>query len=202
MGVARADQLGPARTPKSTSGNKRQAVAAAPGALDEAPGKAEPKKSSKPRRKSDGKSKSKGADAGDLELPPTGSDDFTIEVAHMMFVFGDCRRKMTEEQKPVLLLVSSIVRQYCLELVGEALKLAHLRGSPSISVDDLVWGLRHDRRKILRVAMFLDRRVGRGTAVVVYARSRLTDACLGTTGAGEAGRGGVQRQRRLGGGTG
>lgn len=73
------------------------------------------------------------------------------DIAQMMFVSGE-----TGEPAPeTTTLIESIVQQQVQEMLRECTSLANRRGSRSISTDDLMMLIRHDRAKISRLRHFL-----------------------------------------------
>ncbi|TLD18307.1 TFIID-18kDa-domain-containing protein [Venturia nashicola] len=75
----------------------------------------------------------------------------TDEIQQMMFVSGE-----TVEPTPeTTMLVEQIVQQQVMEMLRDCTALATRRGSRSISTDDLMMLIRHDKLKLARLRHFL-----------------------------------------------
>ncbi|KAJ9667785.1 Transcription initiation protein spt3 [Coniosporium apollinis] len=79
------------------------------------------------------------------------SKEFTEHISQMMFVSGE-----TGEPSPeTTTLIEQIVQQQVQEMLRECTALATRRGSRSISTDDLMMLIRHDKAKVSRLRHFL-----------------------------------------------
>ncbi|KAF2802015.1 TFIID-18kDa-domain-containing protein [Mytilinidion resinicola] len=76
---------------------------------------------------------------------------YRTEIQQMMFVSGETGEPSAETTT----LIESIVQQQVQEMLRECTNLATRRGSRSISTDDLMMLIRHDRAKISRLRHFL-----------------------------------------------
>jgi transcription initiation protein SPT3 len=102
---------------------------------------------------------------GTLPLAGTGADTAKMEIQQMMFVAGEIAEPLLETTG----LVEDIVRDQVIEMVAspqrehpiltgkivQATSQAARRGSKSISVDDLIFLIRHDRAKVNRLRTYL-----------------------------------------------
>ncbi|TEB37071.1 TFIID-18kDa-domain-containing protein [Coprinellus micaceus] len=73
------------------------------------------------------------------------------EISQMMFVFGEVQEPIPETAH----LVEDIVRSQIIELIVQARALANKRGSRFVSVEDLIFLIRHDRGKVNRLRTYL-----------------------------------------------
>ena len=78
-------------------------------------------------------------------------DELTLGIKQMMFVSGETGEPSAETTT----LIESIVQQQVQEMLRECTALATRRGSRSISTDDLMMLIRHDKAKISRLRHFL-----------------------------------------------
>ena len=78
-------------------------------------------------------------------------DELTLGITQMMFVSGETGEPSAETTT----LIESIVQQQVQEMLRECTALATRRGSRSISTDDLMMLIRHDKAKISRLRHFL-----------------------------------------------
>ncbi|KAF5333248.1 hypothetical protein D9611_002772 [Ephemerocybe angulata] len=76
---------------------------------------------------------------------------YTQEISQMMFVFGEVQDPCPETVN----LVEDIVRSQIIELIVQARGLANRRGSRYVSVEDLIFLIRHDRGKVNRLRTYL-----------------------------------------------
>ncbi|KAI5798051.1 transcription initiation factor IID, 18kD subunit-domain-containing protein [Peziza echinospora] len=76
---------------------------------------------------------------------------YRIEIQQMMFVSGETG----EPTSDTTLLIEEIVRSQVIEMLMQATSLAHRRGSRTISTDDLIFLIRHDRAKVSRLRTYL-----------------------------------------------
>ncbi|KAF2753618.1 transcription factor spt3 [Pseudovirgaria hyperparasitica] len=84
-------------------------------------------------------------------MADTKTAKYRQEIQQMMFVSGE-----TAEPAPeVTFLIEQIVQQQVQEMLRECTALATRRGSRSISTDDLMMLIRHDKAKISRLRTFL-----------------------------------------------
>ncbi|KAF4300678.1 Transcription initiation factor IID 18kDa subunit [Botryosphaeria dothidea] len=86
--------------------------------------------------------------------------EFAHVVEQMMFVSGETAEPSAETTT----LIEQIVQQQVQEMLRECTILANRRGSRSISTDDLMMLIRHDRAKISRLRTFLQWKDVRKTA--------------------------------------
>lgn len=75
---------------------------------------------------------------------------YRSEIMQMMFVIGD-----SEPLTETTTLVEEIVRSQVIELLIQATSQASKRGSKSISVEDLIFLIRHDKAKVNRLRTYL-----------------------------------------------
>ncbi|KAF2147372.1 uncharacterized protein K452DRAFT_6443 [Aplosporella prunicola CBS 121167] len=85
---------------------------------------------------------------------------YRTEIQQMMFVSGETAEPSAETTS----LIELIVQQQVQEMLRECTNLANRRGSRSISTDDLMMLIRHDRAKISRLRTFLQWKDVRKTA--------------------------------------
>lgn len=85
---------------------------------------------------------------------------YRTEIQQMMFVSGETAEPSAETTT----LIEQIVQQQVQEMLRECTNLATRRGSRSISTDDLMMLIRHDRAKISRLRTFLQWKDVRKTA--------------------------------------
>ncbi|WVF66490.1 hypothetical protein IAT40_001230 [Kwoniella sp. CBS 6097] len=98
------------------------------------------------KKKSGGGKKKK---AGDKD--GKGDYKYTSEISQMMFVFGEVQDPLPETVR----LVEDIVRGQIIEIVTRARLLTHLRSSPFLSAEDLIFLIRDDRGKVNRLRTYL-----------------------------------------------
>lgn len=72
---------------------------------------------------------------------------FTIEILSMMHAFGDSSQPMTESAR----LIESIVHEQLNALIERADHVAQLRESPTIGAEDILFLLRRDKSKLVRL---------------------------------------------------
>lgn len=75
---------------------------------------------------------------------------YRSEISQMMFVIGD-----SEPMMETTTLVEEIVRSQVVEMLIQATSQASKRGSKSISVEDLIFLIRHDKAKVNRLRTYL-----------------------------------------------
>ncbi|KAF2835165.1 TFIID-18kDa-domain-containing protein [Patellaria atrata CBS 101060] len=85
---------------------------------------------------------------------------YGTHIAQMMFVSGETGEPSTETTS----LIEHIVQQQVQEMLKECTMLATRRGSRTISTDDMMMLIRHDRAKISRLRHFLQWKDVRKTA--------------------------------------
>ncbi|EEH20155.2 hypothetical protein PABG_02414 [Paracoccidioides brasiliensis Pb03] len=76
---------------------------------------------------------------------------FTNTLSQMMFVSGETAEPSAETTT----LIEEIVRQQVIEMLSRSTALAARRGNRSISTDDLIFLIRHDKAKVSRLKTFL-----------------------------------------------
>ncbi|KTW26794.1 hypothetical protein T552_02795 [Pneumocystis carinii B80] len=76
---------------------------------------------------------------------------YKIEIQQMMFVLGEVLDSLPETTA----LVEDIVRGQVIEMITQATQHAMKRGSRSISVEDLIFLIRHDKPKVNRLKTYL-----------------------------------------------
>ncbi|KAJ5682609.1 TFIID-18kDa-domain-containing protein [Penicillium macrosclerotiorum] len=76
---------------------------------------------------------------------------FTDMLRQMMFVSGETAEPAIETTT----LIEEITRQQVIEILARSTALATRRGSRSISTDDLIFLIRHDKAKVSRLRTFL-----------------------------------------------
>ncbi|KAK5092281.1 hypothetical protein LTR16_007749, partial [Cryomyces antarcticus] len=87
----------------------------------------------------------------DLESRSTFRVRLTETIEKMMFVSGE-----TSEAAPeTLSMIEGIVQQQVIEMLTRSTALAARRGVRSISTDDLIFLIRHDKAKVSRLRTFL-----------------------------------------------
>ncbi|KAI5797742.1 transcription initiation factor IID, 18kD subunit-domain-containing protein [Geopyxis carbonaria] len=85
---------------------------------------------------------------------------YRVEIQQMMFVSGE-----TGEPSPETTgIIEEIVRGQVIEMLQQCTNLAARRGSRSISTDDLIFLIRHDRAKVSRLRTYLSWKDVRKTA--------------------------------------
>ncbi|KAL1743113.1 transcription initiation factor IID, 18kD subunit-domain-containing protein [Schizophyllum fasciatum] len=84
---------------------------------------------------------------------PSGSREYkyTQEISQMMFVFGEVQDPNLETVN----LVEDIVRGQIVELLVQARSQSLKRGARSISAEDLIFFIRHDRARVNRLLQYL-----------------------------------------------
>ncbi|KAF7651112.1 hypothetical protein LDENG_00115590 [Lucifuga dentata] len=82
---------------------------------------------------------------------PTSKTSFIPELQSMMFALGDARRPLHETAA----LVEDIVHTQLITMLQQACEGAALRGSRVISAEDILFLLRRDKRKLLRLLKYL-----------------------------------------------
>ncbi|KAJ3110442.1 Transcription initiation protein spt3 [Phlyctochytrium bullatum] len=75
----------------------------------------------------------------------------SLQIQQMMFVFGEVAEPLEETTE----LVEEIVRAQVVEFIVQAVAQAHKRGSKHLSAEDLIFLIRHDRKKTNRLRTFL-----------------------------------------------
>lgn len=78
------------------------------------------------------------------------TQQYRSEISQMMFVIGD-----SEPTGETTALVEEIVRGQVIELLTQAAAQASRRGTKSISTEDLIFLIRHDRAKVNRLRTYL-----------------------------------------------
>ncbi|CAF3513973.1 hypothetical protein SNK03_011021 [Fusarium graminearum] len=73
------------------------------------------------------------------------------EISQMMYVSGETAEPPVETTS----IIEDIVRQQVIELLRNCTELASRRGSKSISINDLIFQIRHDQAKVSRLRTFL-----------------------------------------------
>ncbi|KAL2003151.1 hypothetical protein VTN02DRAFT_4846 [Thermoascus thermophilus] len=79
------------------------------------------------------------------------SPKYRQEIQQMMFVSGETAEPSVETTT----LIEEIVRQQVIEMLARSTALATRRGVRSISTDDLIFLIRHDKAKVSRLKTFL-----------------------------------------------
>ncbi|ODV90291.1 hypothetical protein CANCADRAFT_2023 [Tortispora caseinolytica NRRL Y-17796] len=77
---------------------------------------------------------------------------YKVEIQQMMFVAGEVNDPIPETTA----LIEDIVRSQVIEILSQAWQLASRRGARSISTEDLMFQIRHDKAKVSRLRTFLD----------------------------------------------
>ncbi|KAJ2934519.1 hypothetical protein H1R20_g2564, partial [Candolleomyces eurysporus] len=83
--------------------------------------------------------------------PATREYKYSQEISQMMFVFGEVQ----EPNPETVNLVEDIVRSQLIELIVQARGLANRRGSRFLTMEDLIFLIRHDRGKVNRLRTYL-----------------------------------------------
>ncbi|KAJ5753087.1 SAGA complex subunit spt3 [Penicillium odoratum] len=86
-----------------------------------------------------------------VTIEPSFSESIIDFFCKMMFVSGET----AEPSIDTTTLIEDITRQQVLEILGRSTQLATRRGSRSISTDDLIFLIRHDKAKVSRLRTFL-----------------------------------------------
>ncbi|KAJ5407135.1 hypothetical protein N7465_008419 [Penicillium sp. CMV-2018d] len=87
----------------------------------------------------------------EMEKEDISGGSFTNDIVKMMFVSGE-----TAEPSPeTTTLIEEITRQQVIEILTRSTALATRRGVRSISTDDLIFLIRHDKAKVSRLRTFL-----------------------------------------------
>ncbi|KAJ3126258.1 Transcription initiation protein spt3 [Nowakowskiella sp. JEL0407] len=73
------------------------------------------------------------------------------EISQMMFVAGE----IAEPKKETTELVEDIVRSQLIEIIIQAVALTHKRNSKTVSAEDLIFLIRHDKQKVYRLRAYL-----------------------------------------------
>lgn len=76
---------------------------------------------------------------------------YRVEVQQMMFVSGET----TDPPVETTLLIEDIVRGQVIEILIQATKTASLRGTRSIAPEDVIFLIRHDKAKVIRLITYL-----------------------------------------------
>ncbi|KAG4305276.1 hypothetical protein PORY_001446, partial [Pneumocystis oryctolagi] len=76
---------------------------------------------------------------------------YKIEIQQMMFVLGEVHDPLPE----TVALIEDIVRGQVIEMITQATQHAMKRGSRCISVEDLIFLIRHDKPKVNRLKTYL-----------------------------------------------
>ncbi|KAI8322002.1 TFIID-18kDa-domain-containing protein [Martensiomyces pterosporus] len=76
---------------------------------------------------------------------------YTTEIQQMMFVFGEVQDPLPE----TTMLIEDIVRSQVIEIIVMAAAQAQRRGSRFMAAEDLIFLIRHDRTKVLRLREYL-----------------------------------------------
>ncbi|KAJ3331226.1 Transcription initiation protein spt3 [Blyttiomyces sp. JEL0837] len=76
---------------------------------------------------------------------------YQTEIAQMMFVFGEVAEPLDETTE----LVEELCKAQIVEIIVQAVAQAHKRGSKHLSAEDLIFLIRHDRKKTNRLRTFL-----------------------------------------------
>ncbi|KAF8455280.1 transcription initiation factor IID, 18kD subunit-domain-containing protein [Kalaharituber pfeilii] len=85
---------------------------------------------------------------------------YRVEIQQMMFVSGETG----EPSHETTMLIEEIVRSQVIEMLIQCTALAHRRGSRTISTDDLIFLIRHDKAKVSRLRTYLSWKDVRKTA--------------------------------------
>uniref|UniRef100_A0A3Q2Z8J7 SPT3 homolog, SAGA and STAGA complex component n=1 Tax=Hippocampus comes TaxID=109280 RepID=A0A3Q2Z8J7_HIPCM len=89
--------------------------------------------------------------AGSRERPAASRTSFIPEIQGMMFALGDARRPLHETAA----LVEDIVHTQLITMLHQASEGATLRGSRVIAVEDILFLMRRDKRKVSRLLKYL-----------------------------------------------
>jgi transcription initiation protein SPT3 len=76
---------------------------------------------------------------------------YQTEIQQMMYVFGEVQDALLE----VTMLVEEIVQRHTMEMIAKAVSVARRRTGRGITVDDVVFLIRHDRAKVNRLKDYL-----------------------------------------------
>ncbi|KAJ1542052.1 Transcription initiation protein spt3 [Nowakowskiella sp. JEL0078] len=76
---------------------------------------------------------------------------YQSEIAQMMFVAGEVSEPLPETTE----LVEEIVRSQVIEIIIQAVAHAHKRCSKSVSAEDIIFLIRHDKQKVHRLRVYL-----------------------------------------------
>ncbi|XP_077350954.1 transcription initiation protein SPT3 homolog [Festucalex cinctus] len=128
--------------------------------------------------------------AGSRERPAASRTSFIPEIQGMMFALGDARRPLHETAA----LVEDIVHTQLITMLHQASEGATLRGSRVIAVEDILFLMRRDKRKVSRLLKYLQFRDYKSKLL-----KGLDDDDAVEQGAGSSGTvaGGNQRRQRL-----
>ncbi|KAI9710867.1 MAG: hypothetical protein M1812_007319 [Candelaria pacifica] len=91
------------------------------------------------------------SDIDDLETPEQWRERLTELMKQMMFVSGETVEASAETTG----MIEEIVRQQVIEMLTQCTAQAYRRGVRSISTDDLIFLIRHDKAKVSRLRTFL-----------------------------------------------
>ncbi|KAK2824609.1 hypothetical protein Q5P01_021784 [Channa striata] len=92
-----------------------------------------------------------GSTASSSKDRPVSRTSFIPELQSMMFALGDARRPLHETAA----LVEDIVHTQLITMLHQACEGAALRGSRVISAEDILFLMRKDKRKVLRLLKYL-----------------------------------------------
>ncbi|KAI9809219.1 MAG: hypothetical protein M1825_002510 [Sarcosagium campestre] len=81
------------------------------------------------------------------------SAKYRIEIQQMMFVSGETQAESASAETTSI--IEEIVRQQVIEILSQCTAQAARRGVRSISTDDLIFLIRHDKAKVSRLRTFL-----------------------------------------------
>lgn len=113
---------------------------------------------------------------------------YRSEISQMMFVIGD-----SEPMTETTTLVEEIVRAQVIEMLIQATAQASKRNAKSISVEDLIFLIRHDKAKVNRLRTYLSwkdvRKNAKDTDGGADGTDLLVDAGAGVAGSGGGGSG-------------
>ncbi|XP_077437342.1 transcription initiation protein SPT3 homolog [Vanacampus margaritifer] len=128
--------------------------------------------------------------ASSRERPAASRTSFIPEIQGMMFALGDARRPLHETAA----LVQDIVHTQLITMLHQASEGATLRGSRVIAVEDILFLMRRDKRKVSRLLKYLQFRDYKSKLL-----KGLDDDDGVEQGAGSSGTvaGGNQRRQRL-----
>ncbi|KAI9793960.1 MAG: Transcription initiation protein spt3 [Piccolia ochrophora] len=79
--------------------------------------------------------------------------NLTVDVVKMMFVSGETQAESASSETTGM--IEEIVRQQVIEILQQCTSQAARRGVRSISTDDLIFLIRHDKAKVSRLRTFL-----------------------------------------------
>ncbi|XP_061693232.1 transcription initiation protein SPT3 homolog isoform X2 [Syngnathoides biaculeatus] len=91
------------------------------------------------------------AAAGSRERPAASRTTFVPEIQGMMFALGDAQRPLPETAA----LVEDVVHTQLITMLHQASEGATLRGSRVIAVEDILFLMRRDKRKVSRLLKYL-----------------------------------------------